>query len=87
MIKREFVENNLLKILNYLPAHIVINNKEYYFYMIKLYSGKYLIYYADENNITLYFPKSCITLANAIVSTITELDKYIPNFANNLINI
>ena len=87
MIKKEFVENNLLKVLDYLPSHIVVNDKKYDFYIIKLYSGSYVIYYAEENNITLYFPKSCITLIDAIISTITELDKYIPDFANNLINI
>ena len=87
MIKKEFIENNLLKILDYLPAHFVTNNKEYFIYISKLYSGQYSIFYADTNGFTLYFPESKPNLIDAIVYTIDQLDKYIPNFANNLINI
>ena len=87
MIKKEFVENNLLKVIDYLPAHITTNNKEYFLYITKLYSGSYSIFYADKSNTTLYIPVSNLTLINAIIYTIEQLDKYIPDFANNLINI
>ena len=29
MIKKEFIENNLIKVLDYLPAHLVLNNNDY----------------------------------------------------------
>ncbi len=87
MIKREFIENNLLKVLDYLPAHFVANNKEYFIYITKLYSGQYSILYVDNDMTTLYFPESKFTLIDAIIYTIEQLDKYIPNFINNLINI
>lgn len=87
MIKRKFVENNLVKVLDYLPAHFVTNNKEYFIYISKLYSGAYSICYADNKGLSLYFPESKSNLIDAIIYTIEQLDKYIPNFANNLINI
>ena len=87
MIKKEFVENNLLKVIDYLPAHFVIKDKKYFLYITKLYSGSYCIFYADDNGFTLYIPMSKFTLIDAIIYTIEQLDKYIPNFANNLINI
>ncbi len=40
MIKREFIENNLLKVLDYLPANFVANNKEYLIFISKLYCGQ-----------------------------------------------
>lgn len=87
MIKKEFVENNLLKVIDYLPAHFVASNKEYFLYITKLYSGSYSIFYADSNKITLYFPESKFNLVDAIIYTIEQLDKYIPDFTNNLITI
>lgn len=87
MIKREFIENNLLKVIDYLPAHFVANDKEYFLHIFKLYSGSYSIFYADNNNTTLYFPESKSNLIDEIIYAIEQLDKYIPNFANNLINI
>lgn len=87
MIKKEFVENNIIKVLDYLPAHFVVNDKEYFIYISKLYSGQYSIFYADNRGLSLYFPESRFTLVDAIIYTIEQLDKYIPNFANNLINI
>ena len=53
MNKREFIKNNLLKVLDYLPAHFIANNKEYFIYMTKLYSGQYSIMYVDYDMTTL----------------------------------
>lgn len=85
-VKKKFIENNLLKVLDYLPANINVNNKEYYLYITKLNNGSYSIFYSD-NIFSLYFPKSNSNLIDVIIYTIEQLDKYIPNFANNLINI
>lgn len=87
MIKREFVENNLLKVLDYLPAHFIVNNKEYFLYISKLYNGLYVISYADVKGFTLYLPASKFNLIDAIIYSIEQLDKYIPDFINNLIDI
>lgn len=87
MIKREFIENNLLKVLNYLPAHIIINSAEYLMRIERTYNGNYKIYYHNLEGYALYYPKVSNDLIDSIIEAINELDKYIPDFANNLINI
>lgn len=88
MIKREFIENNLLKVLDYLPAHLKLNNNDYQLTIQKYYNGSYVVYYYDTISETLLYPsKDFNTLIDAIIYAITKLDKYIPNFINNLVNI
>ena len=73
MIKKEFVENNLLKVLDYLPAHFTANNEEYFLYISKSYSGQYSIMYVDDNMTTLYFPATKFTLIDEIILSITSI--------------
>ena len=86
MIKREFVENNLLKIINCLPYQITKNNKNYCIRILKEYNTWFIQY----NNI--YYEESLLRIEGTdfikvLINTIIELDKYVPNFINNLINI
>ena len=81
MIKREFVENNLVKVLNYLPWKI----DKYYLYISKIGNTYYIKYQNIYGNSILTFNKE--DLIEVLIETIKELDTIIPDFANNLINI
>ena len=86
MIKKEFIENNLLKVINYLPYQITKNNKNYCIRILKEYNTWFIQY----NNI--YHEESLLRIEGTdfikvLINTITELDKYIPDFINNLVNI
>lgn len=81
MIKREFIENNLLKVLNYLPWKIDI----YYLYISKIGNTYYIKYQNIYGNAILGFNNE--DLIEALIETIKELDTIIPNFIDNLIDI
>ena len=88
MIKREFVENNLIKVLNYLPIYISNKNgNDFYLEITKAHNNKWMIKYVYDNGVNLFIVKQFDNLIDNLIYTIEQLDKYIPNFANNLIGI
>lgn len=86
MIKREFVENNLVKVLNYLPE--IINYEKYYYYL-RIYKtdNTWIIEYYNN-----YLQKTIIDaqgkdFIQVIIDTIEQIDIFIPDFINNLVDI
>lgn len=86
MIKREFVENNLVKVLNYLPGVIKYQEYNYYLKIDKVDNTWFIEYYH------YYLDKTIIDaqekdFIQVIIDIIQQIDIFIPDFINNLINI
>lgn len=86
MIKREFVENNLLKVLDYLPGIIKYQKHNYYLKIDKVDNTWFIEYYNAflENTLIDAQEKDFIQV---IIDIIQEIDIFIPDFINNLIYI
>lgn len=86
MIKREFIENNLIKVLNYLPGVIKYQKHNYYLKIDKIDNTWFIEYYNDylENTIIDAQGKDFVQV---IIDIIQEIDIFIPDFINNLIDI
>lgn len=86
MIKREFIENNLIKVINYIPG--VINYEEYNYYLkIEKVDNTWFIEYYN-----CYLDKTIIDaqekdFVQVIIDIIQQIDIFIPDFINNLIDI
>ena len=93
MIKREFIENNLLKVLNYLPEYIKDSEEQAWWYLkIEKEYGKYKItYFHNDVEYNCFDSNLFISinedLIEAIIDIIKKLNTIIPNFINNLIDI
>lgn len=87
MIKREFIENNLLKVLNYLPQEICKSNHIYYLSIWKTSENLWCITYETTDNYSLFYVQGFNDLIDGIIYIIKSIDTVIPDFANNLINI
>lgn len=86
MIKREFVENNLVKVLNYLPGVIKFQKHNYYLKIEKV-DNTWFIEYQNtyiENTIIDAQEKDFIQI---IIDIIEQIDIFTPDFINNLIDI
>lgn len=86
MIKREFIENNLVKVLNYLPGVIKYQKHNYYLKIDKVDNTWFIEYYNNylENTIIDAQGKDFVQV---IIDIIQEIDIFIPDFINNLIDI
>lgn len=86
MIKREFIENNLIKVLNYLPGIIKYQKHNYYLKIDKVDNIWFIEYYNSflENTIIDAQEKDFVQV---IIDIIQEIDIFIPDFINNLIDI
>ena len=86
MIKREFIENNFLKVIDYLPGVINYQGYNYYLKIDKVDNTWFIKYY------NCYLEKTIIDaqgkdFVQIIIDIIEQIDIFIPDFVNNLINI
>lgn len=86
MIKREFIENNLLKVLDYLPGVINYQKHNYYLKIDKADNIWLIEYYNNfiENTLIDSEGKDFVKV---IIDIIQQINIFIPDFINNLINI
>lgn len=87
MIKREFIENNLLKVLNYLPQEICKGNHIYYLSIWKTSENLWCITYETTDDYSLFYVQGFNDLIDGIIYIIKSIDTIIPDFINNLIDI
>ena len=87
MIKREFVENNIVKILSYLPYKIHIKNNNYYLFITKTSTNCWIITYENEDGGNLFTNAFTTDFVENLIYIIEKIDKIIPDFINNLIDL
>lgn len=87
MIKREFVENNIVKILTYLPHKIHVENNDYYLFITKTSTNRWIITYENENCGNLFTNAFTTDFVENLIYIIEKIDKIIPDFINNLIDL